>query len=89
MSVAPLTAQLADFFKAAKDSMLITEVRAGELGARAGLKAGDCIVTVDGKTIKSTSDLDRLLDQGSSGELEFVIVRDRIEQKVKIKPGQK
>jgi S1-C subfamily serine protease len=89
VSVATLTTQLADFFNAAKDSMLITEVRAGELGALAGLKAGDCIINVDGKTIKSTSDLDRLLDQKSSGELEFVIVRERIERKVKIKLDQK
>jgi membrane-associated protease RseP (regulator of RpoE activity) len=87
--VAPLTAQLADFFNAAQDSLLITEVRAGDLGAQAGLKAGDCIVTVGGKTVKSTSDIDRLLNQGRSGELEFAIVRDRSERKIKIKLDQK
>lgn len=89
VSVVPLTAQLADFFNAAKDSMLITEVRAGEIGERAGLKAGDCIVTVDGKTVKSASDLDQSLDQKNSGELEFVIVRDRSQRTVKIKLDQK
>jgi predicted metalloprotease with PDZ domain len=89
VSVAPLTPQLADFFNAAQDSALITEVRAGELGERAGLKAGDCIVTVDGKTVRSSSDIDRLLNQESSGELEFVIVRDRSQRTVKIKLDQK
>jgi predicted metalloprotease with PDZ domain len=89
VSLILLTAQLADFFKAAKDSMLITAVRAGEIGERAGLKAGDCILTVDGKTIKSTSDLDLMLNQESSGELEIVIVRDRSERKVKVKLDQK
>jgi S1-C subfamily serine protease len=89
VSVALLTAQLADFFKAAPDSALITEVRAGELGERAGLRAGDCIVTVDGKTVKSTSDIDRLLNQENLGELEFVIVRDRSQQTVRIKLNQK
>jgi hypothetical protein len=89
VSVDPLTAQLADFFNAAKDSMLITEVRAGDLGEQAGLKAGDCIVTVDGKTVKSSSDLDRLLDQESSGELEFVIIRNRSQRTMKIKLDQK
>ena len=88
VSVAPLTAQLAEFFNAAQDSVLITEVRAGELSERAGLKAGDCIVTVGGKTVKSTSDIDRLLNQESLGELEFVIVRDRSERKIKVKLGQ-
>jgi predicted metalloprotease with PDZ domain len=89
LSLASLSEQLAGFFNAGKDSMLITEVRAGEIGARAGLKAGDFIVTVDGKTVKSTSELDRLLDQESSGEMEFVIVRDRSERKVKVKLDQK
>jgi predicted metalloprotease with PDZ domain len=89
VSVAPLTTQLADFFNAAQDSLLITEVRAGELSERAGFKAGDCIVTVGGKTVKSTSDIDRLLNQENSGELEFVIIRDRSQRTVKIKLDQK
>jgi S1-C subfamily serine protease len=88
VSVTPLTAQLADFFNAAQGSALITEVRAGGLGERAGFKAGDCVVTVDGKTVKSTSDIDRLLNQEGAVELEFVIVRDRSQQAVRIKPGQ-
>jgi S1-C subfamily serine protease len=89
VSVAPLTAQLANFFNTAQDSLLITEVRAGELSDRAGLKAGDCIVTVGGKTVKSTSDIDRLLNQEGLGELEFAIIRDRSQQTVKIKLDQK
>ncbi len=84
-----LTGQLADFFNAPKDGMLITETRAGQLGERAGLKAGDCLVTVNGKTIKSASELDRLLDQEASEELEFVIVRDRSRRTIKIKLDQK
>jgi S1-C subfamily serine protease len=59
------------------------------LSERAGLKVGDCIVTVGGKTVKTTSDIDRLLNQESSGELEFVIVRDRSERKIKLKLDQK
>jgi len=89
VSLAPLTPQLADFFNVAQDGALITEVRAGELGEQTGLKAGDCIVTVDGKTVRSSSDIDRLLNQESSGELEFVIVRDRSQRTVKIKLDQK
>ncbi|MGH9854152.1 MAG: PDZ domain-containing protein [Blastocatellia bacterium] len=89
VSVAPLPGQLADFFNSPKDSVLITEVRAGDLGERDGLKAGDCIVTVDGKAVKSALDLNHLIDRKSSGELEFVIVRDRGEQRIKIKLDQK
>jgi S1-C subfamily serine protease len=89
LSVTPLTEQLARFFNATKGGVLITEVRAGELGERHGLKAGDCIISVDGEAVKSASDLNRLVDQKSSGELEFVIVRDRAEQKIGIKLDQK
>ncbi|MGE0128072.1 MAG: PDZ domain-containing protein [Blastocatellales bacterium] len=89
VSVTPLTGQLAGFFNAAKTGVLITEVRAGELGEQAGLKAGDCIISVDGAAVKSASDLNRLVDQKSSGELEFVIVRDRAEQTIRIKLDQK
>jgi len=89
VKVIPLTEQLAGFFNCAKDSVMITEVVAGELGERHGLKAGDCIVMVAGETVKSASDFNRLVDQKSSGELEFVIVRDRGEQRIKIKLDQK
>src|SRR5262249_29494776 len=44
LSVSPLTEQLAAFFNATRGGVLITEVSAGELGERSGLKAGDCIV---------------------------------------------
>ena len=87
--VTPLTGQLASFFNATNGGVLITEVSAGELGERDGLKAGDCIVTVDGGAVKSASDLNRLVGQKSSGELEFVIMRDRSEQKIKVKLDQK
>jgi S1-C subfamily serine protease len=89
VSLIPMTAQLAGFFNAPKDGMLITEVRAGEIGERVGLRAGDCIVTADGKTIKSASDLDRMLEQEASGELEIIIVRDRSQRTIKIKLDQK
>jgi len=87
--VIPLTGQLASFFNLTKPGVLITEVSAGELGETAGLKAGDCIVTVEGESVKSASELNRLVGQKGSGELEFVIVRDRGEQKIKIKLDQK
>jgi len=89
VSVTPLTGQLPDFFNCPKESVLITEVRAGDLGERDGLKAGDCIVTVDGKVVRSALDLNHLIDQKRSGELEFVIIRDRGEQMIKIKLDQK
>jgi C-terminal processing protease CtpA/Prc len=89
VSVSSLTEQLAGYFGAAKGGVLVTEVRAGELGEQAGLKAGDCIVSVGGEVVKSAADLNRLVNQKSPGELEFVIVRDRNEQTIKIRIDQK
>jgi serine protease Do len=87
--VIPLSGQLAGYFNLTKAGVLVTEVSAGELGENAGLKAGDCIVTVAGEAVKTNSDLNRLVGQKSSGDLELVIVRDRSEQKLTIKLDQK
>jgi serine protease Do len=84
-----LTEQLAKFFNVARGGVLITEVRAGEPGERAGLKAGDCIVSIGGEAVTSAADLNRLVNQKSPGDLELVIVRDRNEQTVRIKLDQK
>jgi S1-C subfamily serine protease len=87
--VTPLTEQLAKFFDAPKGGVLITEVRAGEAGERAGLKAGDCIVSINGEAVTSAADLNRLVNQKSPGDLELVTVRDRNERRVKVKLDQK
>ncbi len=87
--VTPLTGQLAKFFSVAKSGVLITEVRAGEAGERAGLKAGDCVVSINGEGVASAADLNRLVNQKSPGDLELVIVRDRYEQTVRVKLDQR
>lgn len=89
VSVAPLTGQLAKFFNVAKSGVLIIEVKAGEAGERAGMKAGDCIVSINGEGVASAADLNRLVSQKSPGDLELVIVRDRNEQTVRVKLDQK
>ncbi len=87
----PLSEQLAVFFNVGKGrgGVLVTEVRAGEAGERSGLKAGDCVVSINGEAVKSVSDLNRLVNQNSLGDLAFVIVRDRSENTLKIKLDQK
>jgi membrane-associated protease RseP (regulator of RpoE activity) len=89
IKVIPLTPQLAMYFKSAKGGVLVTEVRAGELGERNGLKAGDCIRQVNGQTVSAAQELNRLVDQKSSGESEFVIIRDGVEQTIKFKLDQR
>lgn len=88
LRVAPLTEQLAKFFNVTGGGVLIAEVRAGEAAERAGLRAGDCIIAVGGAPVGSVAELNRLVDRGpvpEPGELSLTIVRDRNEQKIRIK----
>lgn len=92
LRAAPLTEQLARFFNITGGGVLVTEVRAGEAAERAGVKAGDCIVAINGERVSSVADLNRLVDRSSEpepGELALTIVRDRNEQVVKIKFKQR
>jgi serine protease Do len=53
-----LTPQLGAYFGAPDDGgVLVREVRAGTPAEKAGLKAGDVIVKVNGKTVRSLADL--------------------------------
>ena len=89
-NVAPLSEQLATFFNVKNRSgLLITEVEAKSPAERAGLKAGDCIATVNGERVNSAADLLRLIsrrDGQEAVEASLVIVRDRNEQTIKVKP---
>jgi phage shock protein E len=63
VNTAPLNEQLARYFNVARGGVLVTEVTAGGLAERAGIKAGDCIVTVNGDPVTSTFDLNTLIER--------------------------
>jgi len=44
--------------------VIITKVEANSSGFRAGLKVGDVILKVDGKAVKKSSDIIRIIDEG-------------------------
>ncbi len=83
ISVEELTPQLADYF-GVKDGkgVLVTEVSEGSTAAKAGLKAGDCIIRVDSTPIESADDVHRALSSKpeESRDVALTIVRDRKEQ---------
>jgi len=88
LSAIELTEQLAAFFNVTGSGVLITEVRAGESAENAGIKAGDCIVAINGERVRLPADLNRIrMDKHNKDltELVITIVRDRAEQAVKIK----
>ena len=81
-----LTPQLAEYFgvKAGK-GVLVREVMAATAADKAGLKAGDVIVKVDGEAIASLGELRRALRKKREGkQVSLTIVRNRAEQNVSV-----
>jgi serine protease Do len=77
ITVGDLSTQLAEYF-GTKDGVLVTAVLDGSSAAKAGVKAGDVIVSFNGADVTSPSELRRRLDRVEDGE-EFTIgiVRDK------------
>jgi S1-C subfamily serine protease len=81
--VTRLSPQLAEFFHVPeKKGLLVNEVEAGSVAAKAGLQAGDCIIAVNGEKVESEADLRRLIssvadDDGKKTVISLEIVRER------------
>ena len=80
-----MTPQLAEYFGLSKRSgALVIFVFADSPAAKAGLKAGDVILSAGGETVDNPMDLRRALTDKSEGVIEFRIMRDKQEQTVKV-----
>jgi len=82
VSTSELTDQLAKFF-GVDDGVLVTAVTDGSAAAKAGLKAGDVITSIDGHRVTSREDLVRDLRDGTSDDVSIGIVREKKESTVK------
>jgi C-terminal processing protease CtpA/Prc len=80
-----LTEQLGDFFGVEKGrGVLITSVRENSAAAKAGIKAGDVIVEINGIAVSSSSQLRRELAKIDSGEVRLTVIRNR--QRIELRP---
>jgi serine protease Do len=81
-----LSGQLGTYFGAPDGTgVLIREVRAGAAAEKAGLKAGDVIVKVDGKSVHTLADLrGQLREKGDQKSVALVIVRKGSEMNVTV-----
>lgn len=71
-----LTPQLAAYFEVTQGKgVLVEQVEAGSPAAKAGLQAGDCIVTLDSGAVNSLSDLRRALAGNNNKPVTLGIVR--------------
>ena len=87
VGVSPLTKQLGDYFGIAEGKgLLINNVREDSPAAKAGLKAGDIIVEVDGKQVNESFDLVRAINDKKEGSVSLTIIRNRNRQTFNVTP---
>lgn len=87
VGVTALTKQLSDYFGVSEArGLLINNVRENSPADRAGLKAGDIIVEVEGKAVKGQADLIRGLSEKKEGDVSLTIIRERNRQTVRVTP---
>jgi predicted metalloprotease with PDZ domain len=81
LMVENITAQLGDFF-GVKDGkgVLVRSVEKGGHGDKAGFRAGDVIVKVNGQPVHDTSDFTHVLRSSSGGTATVTVMRDKREQ---------
>jgi len=83
--ITPLTKQLAAHFNVDSGSM-VSEVREGSPAEKAGLKAGDIIVEVDGTAVKGNFDLIKAVNDKKEGPVNLTIVRGGSRQTISVTP---
>jgi serine protease Do len=85
VGVTALTEQLATHY-GVENGVLINEVRENSPAAKAGLKAGDIIVEIDGKAVKGELDIMKAVNAKKEGDVQLAIVRDGKRQTVTVTP---
>lgn len=78
VTVSPLSKQLGDYFGTADGKgVLVDEVKEASAAAKAGLRAGDVILEIDGEAINSSADLIRALNKKNEGDVTLTVLRDK------------
>jgi serine protease Do len=86
ISTQSLTKQLADYFGVKDGGLLVTSVNENSPAAKAGLKAGDVIIAVDGEKVESSGDIARVINKKQDGEVALTVVRDRNPRTIRVTP---
>ena len=85
VSVYPVTKQLGERY-GVQNGLMINTVRENSAAAKAGLRAGDIIVDVDGKTVSNELDLIRLVNENKEGSITVNLMRDGGRQTITVTP---
>jgi len=82
VSIQSITPELAEFFGAKNGGALVSSVSRDSAAARAGIKAGDVIVSINGTAVSDTGDLMDALED-VTGDATIVVLRDKKEMTLK------
>ena len=87
VGVGSLGKQLGEYFGVADGKgVLINSVRENSPAAKAGLRAGDVIVEVDGKPVAGSMELTRAISEKKEGDVNLTIVRNKNRQTIRVTP---
>lgn len=77
-----MTRDLEEYFGAKNGGALVSSVIPESAASKAGIRAGDVIVSINGHSVRDADELMRQLDD-ASGEMTVVVVRDKKEMSLK------
>jgi membrane-associated protease RseP (regulator of RpoE activity) len=85
VGIQTLGPQLGEYFGLGdRTGVLVTTVQDDSPAAKAGLKAGDVIVAVDGEDVEDPGDVSRAIREAEAGPLAIRILREREERTVTV-----
>lgn len=85
INTSPLTKQLAEYF-GVTDGVLVSSVADDSPAAKAGIKAGDVITTIDGEKVEGAGDLSRAINKKKDGDVTLTIIRNKNQRTVTVTP---
>jgi len=90
VSIQNLNSQLGEYFGVDDgQGALITEVMAGSPAEKAGLKAGDVIIEIDGQDVEDPGDVQESVRNTEQGdELEIAVLRNKSEKKFRLEVAE-
>jgi Do/DeqQ family serine protease len=89
VGVQPLTPELAKSFGVSGEGVLVNQVMPKSPAEAAGLKVGDLILSVEGKTIKDPRELQRIIAEADIGKtLSLNILREKQQRALKVQIGE-
>ena len=88
-TVETLGPQLAEFFGAQGEGVLVHSVDAESPAASAGLRAGDVVLRANSVTISTSSDWTKMMRENRGKKVSVVVLRDKKEQTLTLIPDAK